>query len=305
MIGVPGRRREWFGADSSSHYRRGVQPAFSLQETAVSRFILPAIPLLALLAGFAGPLRGDAINEGEMALPGAVLEEAFDAEAARQYAACTELVASDPDAAFDRALEWRYDNGGPPAWHCAGLALVALGFHAEAGEVFERMARDMPLGRDALRAEVLGQAGQAWLRGGEPGRAHAVLSAGLELDPNNAELLIDRAQALAARGGYWEAVDDLDRAIARDPGRSDAYAFRAAAYRYIGSLELAADDIARALNLDPDDPAFLLERGNIRRLGGDDAGARADWLRVLTEAPATPAAQSAQVNLERLDVIVE
>ena len=267
--------------------------------------MLPAIALLTLVAGFAEPLRGDPIDQGGLALPGALLEEVFDAEAARRYAACVELVATDPDAAFDRALEWRYDNGGPPAWHCAGLALVALGFHAEAGEVFERMVRDMPLGREALRAEVLGQAGQAWLRGGEPGRAHAVLSAGLELDPNNAELLIDRAQALAARGGYWEAVDDLDRALAHDPARSDAYAFRAAAYRYIGSLALAADDIARALALSPDDPAFLLERGNIRRLAGDDAGARADWLRILTEAPATPAAQSAQVNLERLDVKVE
>jgi tetratricopeptide (TPR) repeat protein len=265
----------------------------------------PAIALLALLAGFAGPARGDPANEGGLALPGAVLEEVFDAEAARQYAACTGLVATDPDAAFDRALEWRYDNGGPAAWHCAGLALVALGFHAEAGEVFERMVRDMPLAYEALRAEVLGQAGQAWLRGGEPGRAHAVLSAGLELDPNNPELLIDRAQALAAVGGYWEAVDDLDRAIARDPSRSDAYAFRAAAYRYIGSLELAADNIARALALDPDDPAFLLERGNIRRLAGDDAGARADWLRILTEAPAAPAALSAQANLERLDVNIE
>ena len=267
--------------------------------------MLSTIALLALLAGFAGPLRGGAADEGEMALPGAVLEEAFDAAAARDYAACTALVASDANAAFDRALEWRYDNGGPPAWHCAGLALVALGFHAEAGEVFERMVSDMPLEHEALRAEVLGQAGQAWLRGGEPGRAHAVLSAGLELDPNNAELLIDRAQALAARGGYWEAVDDLDRAIASDPSRSDAYAFRAAAYRYIGSLELAADDIERALTLDPDDPAFLLERGNIRRLGDDDAGARADWLRILTEAPASPAAESAQINLERLDVNVE
>ena len=267
--------------------------------------MLPVIVFFAVLAGFAESPRGDAIDPGEMALPGAALEEAFDVEAVGRYAACTALVAHDPDAAFDRALAWRYDNGGPPAWHCAGLALVALGFHAEAGEVFERMVRDMALGREALRAEVLGQAGQAWLRGGEPGRAHAVLSAGLELDPNNTELLIDRAQALAAVGGYWEAVDDLNRAIDGDPARSDAYAFRAAAYRYIGSLDLAADDIAQALTLDPDDPAYLLERGNIRRLGGDDDGARADWLRILTESPGTPAARAAQVNLERLDVNVE
>ena len=50
---------------------------------------------------------------------------------------------------------------------------------------------------------------------------------------------------------------------------------------------------------------LLLERGNIRRLTGDDAGARGDWLRVVMEAPGTLAAQSAQTNLERLDVNIE
>ena len=224
----------------------------------------------------------------------------------RKYADCVALVASDPGAAFDSALAWRHEDGGAPAWHCVGLSLVALGYHAEAGEVFERMAEDMALdkasGREALRAEVLGQSGQAWLQAGEPGRARAALDAALELDPLNAELLVDRAQAHAAAGGYWQAVDDLDRAIEYAPSRSDAYAFRAAAYRHLDSLDLAADDVARALTLAPDDPVILLERGNIRRLTGDDAGARADWLRILTEAPESPAASAAQTNLERLDV---
>ena len=60
-----------------------------------------------------------------------------------KYADCTALVASDPSAAFDSALAWRHEDGGAPAWHCIGLALVALGHHAEAGEVFERAAEDL------------------------------------------------------------------------------------------------------------------------------------------------------------------
>jgi tetratricopeptide (TPR) repeat protein len=258
---------------------------------------------LVVLAALPGPALGEAINEsGGAALPRGLIGDEADA---RDYTACAALAASNPDAAFDRAMEWRHEGGGAAAWHCAGLALTALGFLAEAGEVFERMARDLPPGYEVLQAEVLGQAGQAWLGAGEPGRATAVLDVALGLDPNNAELLIDRAQALAAQGAYWEAVDDLDRAIEISPASGDAYGFRAAAYRYIGSLELAADDIARATALRPDDPVLLLERGNIRRLAGDDAGARADWLRVLTEAPGSPAAQSAQTNLERLDVKIE
>jgi tetratricopeptide (TPR) repeat protein len=254
-------------------------------------------------AVLATPGWADAVNDsGAVILPREIMGDEADA---RLYEACTDLATNDPNAAFDQALEWRYEGGGPPAWHCAGLALVALGFHAEAGEVFERMARDMPPGYGALQAEVLGQAGQAWLRGGEPGRAVAVLDAALHIDARNPELLIDRAQALAAQGGFWEAIDDLSRAIELTATPGEAYGFRAAAYRHVGSLELAADDIARATALRPDDPVLLLERGNIRRLTGDDAGARGDWLRVVMEAPGTLAAQSAQTNLERLDVNIE
>ncbi len=41
------------------------------------------------------------------------------------------------------------------------------------------------------------------------------------------------------------------------------------------------------------------------RLAQTPQGARSDWLRVLTEAPDSPAARSAQTNLERLDVNLE
>ncbi len=262
-------------------------------------------PLLLFLtaAVLATPGWADTVNDGgAVDLPREIMGDEADA---RLYEACTALAANDPNAAFDQALEWRYEGGGPPAWHCAGLALLALGFHAEAGEVFERMARDMSQGYPALQAEVLGQAGQAWIRGGEPRRALAVLDTALYIDPRNPELLIDRAQALAVQGGYWEAIDDLSRAIELTANPGEAYGFRAAAYRHVGSLELAADDIARALTLRPDDPVLLLERGNIRRLAGDDGGARNDWLRVVMDSPGTLAAKSAQINLERLDINIE
>ena len=249
---------------------------------------------LALLAAvIAAPAGGAA---------GGVIDRSGDGDARRRYADCTALIASNPGAAFDSALAWRYEDGGAPAWHCVGLSLVALGYHAEAGDVFERMAEDMAADRVALRAEVLGQAGQAWLQAGEPGRARAALDSALELDPPNPELLVDRAQARAALDEYWLAVDDLNAAIEYAPSWSDAYAFRAAAYRHLDILDLAADDVARALALAPGDPVILLERGNIRRLTGDDAGARADWLQILIEAPESAAAKPAQANLERLDV---
>ena len=46
-------------------------------------------------------------------------------------------------------------------------------------------------------------------------------------------------------------------------------------------------------------------RGNIRRLQGDSAGARKDWLQAIKLAPTSPAAEAARRNLERMDIKVE
>jgi regulator of sirC expression with transglutaminase-like and TPR domain len=50
----------------------------------------------------------------------------------------------------------------------------------------------------------------------------------------------------------------------------------------------------------PGDPDALLERGAIRHLSADDAGARTDWIDVLKKAPESPAAEAARANLEAL-----
>ncbi len=222
-----------------------------------------------------------------------------------EYAACTALARRDAEAAFESALAWRDAGGGAPAQHCIALALIGLGQFAEAAARLETLAWDMVKTRPGLRADVLGQAGQAWLRARQAERADAALSAALDIDPMNTELLIDRALALATLGAFWEAIDDLNAASDLDPDRADVYAFRASAYRYLDTLELASEDVERALALAPGSPMALLERGNIRRMKGNDAGARADWLEVLRAAPGTPAADAAQANIERLDLKVE
>ncbi len=222
-----------------------------------------------------------------------------------EYAACLKLLDHDAEAAFESALAWQDIGGGAPAQHCAALALVRLGRPAEAAARLEALAADLADARPWLRAGVLAQAGQAWLTADQPERAHAAFTVALEITPEAPEIYIDRAQALAQAGAFWAAIDDLSQAIELAPGRADAYAFRASAYRYIDNLELALDDAERALALASDDPIALLERGNIRRLQGDEAGARADWLHVLSVAPGGHAADDARTNLERLDVKID
>ncbi len=223
----------------------------------------------------------------------------------REYRDCMTLARAAPAQGFDSALGWELLGGGAGARHCAAVALIEMGRYREAGERLERLAAEL-YGPDlALRSAVLAQAGQAWILADETARAHAVQSAALEFDPDNVELLLDRSITLATAKDYWEALDDLNRALDLAPGRPDLLTLRASAYRSLDALDLARDDIALALSHAPDDPDALLERGMLRRLAGDDAGARADWLRAIALSEGSPTAEAARANLDKLGVEVD
>lgn len=234
-----------------------------------------------------------------MSSPGAAPADTIDH--ARRYASCMALARRSPEEAFETATAWAGLGGGDAAQHCAAAALMGLKLYADAAARFESVAQHTK-GEATLKAELLAQAAQAWLLNNSPERAHDVLTAALKLRPEEPELLIDRATARAALKLYGEAAEDLTRAIAIDPSRADAFAFRASAYRHLDQLDQASADAERALAIDRGHAAARLERGIIRRLTGDDAGARQDWLDVLRSSPGTPAADAAASNLETMDV---
>lgn len=219
---------------------------------------------------------------------------------AKQYNECMALAHSNPQQAYDRATTWRDMGGGFPADHCAAVALVGLKKYSEAALRLQDMAGAMMQADPGMRADALEQAGNAWLLANKPTQAKADFDAALTLKPNDVEILIDRAEASALNGKFFDAIDDLNRVLDRAPKRADALIYRASAYRQLGSLDLALDDATRALTLDPNALAGLLERGNIRRLKGDRAGAESDWQRILELGPKSPEAQAARDNLARL-----
>ncbi len=227
------------------------------------------------------------------------------AQQERAYQDCMILARAAPAAGLDSALGWAALDGGDGARHCAAVALIGLGQYRDAAQRLERLAADLRAGNPALGLDVLAQAGQAWNLAGDTTRAHAVQSAALRIDPDNVELLLDRAITLATTKKYWEAVDDLNRALDLAPGRPDLLTLRASAYRTLDAIELAREDIALALAHAPSSPDALLERGILRHLEGDETGARSDWLRVIGLAAGTPSAATARANLEQLDGSVE
>jgi tetratricopeptide (TPR) repeat protein len=226
--------------------------------------------------------------------------EAADAKAA-DYDRCMAQTREDPAAARKFALSWETRGGGHPARHCLAVALIGLKQYKEAAGRLETLGQEMIHGPAALRAGVFGQAGQAWLLAGDPGRAYAADTAALKLLPDDPDLLVDRAQAAGLAGWYDKAVADLDRVLKTDPARVDALIFRASAYRKQERLDAALADIEAALRQASGSAPALLERGNIRSLRGDLEGARADWRRVSDLAPGSAAAAAAKQNLDRVD----
>jgi tetratricopeptide (TPR) repeat protein len=223
-----------------------------------------------------------------------------DADAAT-YARCMKLAGDDPAAGRKLAQSWHEQGGAHPADHCLAVSLIGLKQYKDGAGRLEKLAQAMIHAPVALRADVLGQAAQAWLLAGDPGRAYAADGMALALRPDDPELLVDRAAAAGSAGWFDKAVADLDRVLKADPARLDALIYRASANRAQGKLDPALADIDAALKLAPDSAAALLERGNIRSSRGDIDTARQDWVRVAALAPGTAAASAAKTNIARID----
>ena len=219
-----------------------------------------------------------------------------------QYQACMVLVERDPSGALDSAVEWEKQGGGDAARHCKALAMIRTG-DVEGGALeLERVAEQMPQLKAPLAAQLFAQAGQAWIKAGNPQRALYAQNQGLKLNPKDPDLLVDRALTYGSSGMYFEALDDLNVAVDLRPDDPDIYAMRAAAYRQLENPDLAEDNVEQALKLSPSHPGALLERGYLRRAKGDLVGARSDWLTVIQVMPGTDIANEAQHNIEKLDI---
>jgi tetratricopeptide (TPR) repeat protein len=220
---------------------------------------------------------------------------------AATYDRCLKLAKQNPGAAQSLAQAWHERGGGHPADHCVAVALFGLKRYKEAATRLEVLAQAMTTAPAGLRASVFDQAGQAWLLAGDPVRAYAAAGQALALQPNDPELLLDRAEAAASARYFDQAIADLDQLLKADPSRIEALIYRASANRALDRLDPALADVEKALAQAPNSVPALLERGNIRRLKGDLVGARTDWERIGQLAPASQADMAAKANIERLD----
>jgi len=214
------------------------------------------------------------------------------------YDKCMDMLADDPAGADALATAWR--GGGEAAAHCHALAQIELGNPASGAALLVSLARTSQASPSA-KAEVLGQAAQAWTMAGDAPRALDAATQAIGLAPEDPDLRVTHAIAALAVHQDSAAEEDLSDALDADPKRADALILRATARRHLGRLADAQLDIEKALSLDGDNADALLERGIIRQRQGDLSGARTDWERAETLSPDSSTGDLAEQNLALLD----
>lgn len=217
---------------------------------------------------------------------------------ATRYERCLYLSDRNPRGAYEAATAWQGDTGGAPAGHCAALALVGMKRYAEAASRLDTIGRDTTAGDLVIRAQILDQAGNAWLLAGKGDLAAASFTRALSYSINDPDILTDRAQARALNKDWAGAEADLNAALAVYPTRVDLLVLRASARHAQGKKGLARADIDRALELQPRSADALLERGDMKAEDGDTPGARTDWQLAATAAPNSAAGSDARHRLE-------
>ena len=233
----------------------------------------------------------------------AVAQEAYDPSLdAKRYDGCIRAIEADPKKVEQFAIEWQGLGGGLPARHCLALAQLKQGNNLAAAQTLAKAAQAAETQKSPMAADFWSQAGNAAMLGADMKGAIAHFSSGLiaagEFSPQrSANLLVDRARAHTELNDLKSARADLDQALKLSDKEADAWLLSAALARREADLPRAKADIARAAALTPADADVLFEQGNIAGAGGDAAGARGFWEKVISASPASDAATLAKKAL--------
>lgn len=197
-----------------------------------------------------------------------------DQQAQARFEHCVSLIERTPERAYEEGMAWASEGHSLQAYRCAAMALVGEHRYDEGARRLQSLATATSPDLVGLRAELLSQAGNAWLLAHDPGQARSALTMALttvQNDPSQQpDLLIDRARAYAMEHDYRHAEEDLSRSLDIRPNTALALQLRAETRLRQSSFDLAEADINAAIALDPHNVEFYKTRGDIiesRRTG--------------------------------------
>lgn len=204
-----------------------------------------------------------ALAAGASLLLQSAAAELAAAERAR-FNACLQTIETDPEAAYEDALDWLSQGARPLARQCAALALIELGEVEEGALRLEALANAPDGGTIADRAVYLAQAGNAWLADGYAKEAATAFSNAIKLSPDDPNLRKDRAAAYLLLDQPTEALSDLDSALELGRFDPETLLLRGQALLALERYDEAMAAVVDALDVDPDNIDVLLLRGRVR-----------------------------------------
>jgi tetratricopeptide (TPR) repeat protein len=179
----------------------------------------------------------------------------------RRLETCVDMIAQDPEEAYEQAMAWGRETGAPEAKRCAALAMIGRGEPATGAQQLEQLAKAEGSTDMAARGEMLVAAGNAWLLAEQPKRALAAFDAALKLGPGSLDVLSDRSRAYAMMGDWAAAEGDCNVILKARPKDELALTMRARARLEQGAWDLALKDAEAALALDKKNELALFVRG--------------------------------------------
>lgn len=195
---------------------------------------------------------------------------AIDPRDSARLQACIAKIETAPLEAYEDGLVWRSQSGAAFAEHCIALARIANGDISGGASKLAALASAPDAGDNDGRALLLAKAANAWLMIEAYDPALRALTAALTLKPDEVDLLIDRARALAGLSQWTKAQDDLTLALSKRPSEALAFRLRAETNVQLKNYDAADRDVAQALLLAPRDVEGYVMRGRAieaRRLG--------------------------------------
>jgi tetratricopeptide (TPR) repeat protein len=148
-----------------------------------------------------------------------------------------------------------------------------------------------------LLSMLFGLRGASRMNGTEVDGAIADFTEGLQLEPNNASLLMNRGKAYHAKNANRDALRDFSRALILEPENNETFFHRAELHYTQERYEQALSDLTEILKRDPKHIDALMLRGLVYEATEKTAQAGKDYNEILRLLPTH---KLARASLERL-----
>lgn len=185
-----------------------------------------------------------------------------------RFEQCVTLIDSDAERAYEEGMAWAAETQEVGGFRCAAMALIEQGRYEEGARRLESLSTAVSPEARGLRAELLSQAGNAWLLTYDPAHARSAFTRAIVLMQGDTvqmpDLLIDRARAFAMERDWRQAEEDLSRALDVRPNDPLALRLRASARMHQNAFDLAEGDAQAAVNIEPTNIDALLMLGHAR-----------------------------------------